>query len=161
MKKFLLPIFASFMIVTGIGSTQAEAATQTDLTATASQYIGVPYVYGGTSTSGFDCSGFTQYVYKKLGVSLNRTAASQFTQGTSVSKANLVVGDLVFFNTTGKTASHVGIYIGNNKFIHAGSSTGVTTASTGILPPSCLTPARSSLPTTNLSPPSSQAHPTA
>ena len=130
MKKFLLPIFASFMIVSGIGTTtQADAATPTQLTQTANKYIGVPYVYGGTTTSGFDCSGYTQYVFKQLGITLKRTTAEQFQQGTSVSKANLKVGDLVFFNTTGRTASHVGIYIGDNKFTHAGSSTGVTVAS--------------------------------
>ena len=130
MKKFLLPIFASFMIVSGIGSTTtAEAATPTQLTQAAYKYIGVPYVYGGTSTKGFDCSGYTQYVFKQLGITLKRTAADQYKQGTSVSKANLKVGDLVFFNTTGRTASHVGIYIGDNKFAHAGSSTGVTVAS--------------------------------
>ena len=130
MKKYLLPIFATFMILSGIGTTtSADAATQTQLTQTASKYIGVPYVYGGTSTKGFDCSGYTQYVFKQLGISLNRTAASQFTQGTAVSKANLQVGDLVFFNTLGRTASHVGIYVGNGKFAHAGTSTGVTVAS--------------------------------
>lgn len=129
MKKFLLPIFASFMIVSGIGSTTtADAATPTQITQTAYKYIGVPYVYGGTTTKGFDCSGYTQYVFKQLGITLKRTAADQFKQGSSVSKANLKVGDLVFFNTTGRTASHVGIYIGDNKFAHAGSSTGVTVA---------------------------------
>lgn len=129
MKKILLPIFASFMIVSGIGAQSIEAASQSQITATANKYIGVPYVYGGTTTGGFDCSGYTQFVFKKLGISLNRTAASQYTQGTAVSKSNLQVGDLVFFNTTGKSASHVGIYMGNNKFVHAGSSTGVTMAS--------------------------------
>lgn len=129
MKKLLLPIFASFMIVSGIGAQSIEAASQSQITETAYKYIGVPYVYGGTTTGGFDCSGYTQFVFKQLGISLNRTAASQYTQGTAISKSNLQVGDLIFFNTTGKDASHVGIYMGNNKFAHAGSSTGVTTAS--------------------------------
>jgi len=83
-------------------------------------YLGVPYVWGGTSPKGFDCSGFTQYVYKQLGITLNRTAAQQLKNGTSVS--NLQTGDLVFFTNTYATsaaASHVGIYIGNNQFIHA------------------------------------------
>ena len=117
------------MIVSGIGATTADAATSTEITQTANKYIGVPYVYGGTTTKGFDCSGYTQYVFKQLGVTIKRTAADQYKQGTAVSKANLKVGDLVFFNTTGRTASHVGIYLGNNKFAHAGSSTGVTVAS--------------------------------
>lgn len=130
MKKLLLPIFASFMIVSGIGTTTtADAATPTQLTQAAYKYIGVPYVYGGTTAKGFDCSGYTQHVFKQLGITLKRTAADQYKQGTYVSKSNLKVGDLVFFNTTGRTASHVGIYIGNNKFAHAGSSTGVTVAS--------------------------------
>ena len=83
-------------------------------------YLGVPYVWGGTSPKGFDCSGFTQYVYKQLGITLNRTAAQQLKNGTSVT--NLQTGDLVFFTNTYATsaaASHVGIYIGNNQFIHA------------------------------------------
>ena len=83
-------------------------------------YLGVPYVWGGTSPDGFDCSGFTKYVYKQMGVTLNRTAAQQLKNGTSVT--SLQPGDLVFFNNTYATsaaASHVGIYIGNNQFIHA------------------------------------------
>ena len=117
------------MIFTGIGtgSNTAQAASVSDLTATASKYIGVPYVYGGTTASGLDCSGFTKLVFKQLGYELNRTAAAQYKQGTSVSKSNLQAGDLVFFNTLGGV-SHVGISLGGSKFIHAGSSTGVTVA---------------------------------
>lgn len=129
-KRFLLPIFASFMIFTGVTTDTytAEAASVSDLTATASKYIGVPYVYGGTTASGLDCSGFTQIVFKQLGQNLNRTAAAQYKQGTPVAKADLQEGDLVFFNTAGGV-SHVGISLGGSKFIHAGASTGVTTAS--------------------------------
>lgn len=128
-KRFLLPIFASFMIFTGVTTDTytAEAASVSDLTATASKYIGVPYVYGGTTARGLDCSGYTQLVFKQLGYSLNRTAAAQYKQGTSIAKANLQEGDLVFFNTSGGV-SHVGISLGGSKFIHAGTSTGVTTA---------------------------------
>lgn len=117
------------MIFTGVGtgSTTAQAASVSDLTATASKYIGVPYVYGGTTASGLDCSGFTKLVFKQLGYEINRTAAAQYKQGTSVSKSNLQAGDLVFFNTLGGV-SHVGISLGGSKFIHAGSSTGVTVA---------------------------------
>lgn len=83
--------------------------------------LGDPYVWGGTTTSGFDCSGFTQYVFKNARVSILRTAAQQYTQGTWISKSNLKVGDLVFFTTYAAGASHVGIYLGNDQFIHASS----------------------------------------
>lgn len=131
MKKWLLPVFASFMIFAGTGTDNAEAATQNELTTAAYKYIGVPYLYGGTTTRGLDCSGYTQLVYKQMGISINRTTTTQYKQGTAVSKNNLQVGDLVFFNTFGSGVSHVGIYVGNNKFTHAGTSTGVTTASLG------------------------------
>ncbi len=81
-------------------------------------YLGVPYVSGGASPSGFDCSGFTSYVYAQFGFSLPRTAASQATIGTPVSRSELLPGDLVFFNTYGGI-SHVGIYTGGGQFIHA------------------------------------------
>ena len=90
----------------------------------AKQFLGNKYVYGGTTPSGFDCSGFTQYVYKHFGISLNRTAAAQYSNGTSVT--NLQAGDLVMFGKSG--INHVGIYMGGNTFIHAAnSSRGVTT----------------------------------
>lgn len=96
-----------------------------DVASYAQQFLGCSYVYGGTSPSGFDCSGFTYYVYKNFGVTLNRTAAGQYSNGTAVSKENLQVGDLVMF---GSPIWHVGIYIGNGKIIHAANpSRGVTT----------------------------------
>jgi cell wall-associated NlpC family hydrolase len=93
--------------------------------ALAKSYLGVRYVYGGSSPSGFDCSGFTQYIYRQLGHSLNRTASAQLQNGAAVSLGNLQSGDLVFFRApdSSKPATHVGIYIGNGQFIHA-SSTG-------------------------------------
>jgi cell wall-associated NlpC family hydrolase len=81
----------------------------------AMQYLGVPYVWGGASPSGFDCSGFIMYVYAQLGVSLPHHAASQFSVGTPVSRDQLEAGDLVFFNGLG----HAGIYIGGGNFVHA------------------------------------------
>ncbi len=81
-------------------------------------FIGTPYVSGGTSPSGFDCSGFTYYVYKQYGVTLPRTAASQAGAGVAVSRSELVPGDLVFFDTYGGI-SHVGIFVGGDSFIHA------------------------------------------
>lgn len=92
----------------------------------AKQFLGCKYVYGGTSPSGFDCSGFTQYVYKHFGVNLNRTAAAQYSNGKSVT--SLQAGDLVMFGKSG--INHVGIYIGGNTFIHAANkSQGVRTDS--------------------------------
>lgn len=93
---------------------------------TAKRALGVHYISGGTSMSGFDCSGFTQYVYKQYGIYLPHSAAAQSAYGSKVSKSNLQAGDLVFFDTNGgrKDISHVGIYIGNGSFINA--STGST-----------------------------------
>jgi len=106
-----------------------NSGTADKIIATAKKYIGVPYVWGGTTTSGFDCSGFTQYVFKQHGVSLLRTSKQQYSMGTSVSRSGLKKGDLVFFNTSGSGVSHVGIYMGNNQFIHASTSKGVTISS--------------------------------
>lgn len=88
------------------------------------EYQGVPYVSGGSSPYGFDCCGFTQYVYNNLGFSINRSVAGQLQDGVIISKNDLQCGDLIFFeNTTGwgHFASHVGIYIGNGQMIHSGS----------------------------------------
>ena len=78
-------------------------------------YLGVPYVYGGASPSGFDCSGFVMYVFGQIGVSLPHNAAAQYGSGTPVDRSQLQPGDLVFFNGLG----HVGIYVGGGSFIHS------------------------------------------
>lgn len=131
MKKVLLQIIFLFAISICFSSTKVEAASINDtIVNNAFKYMGVPYVFGGTTPNGFDCSGFTQYVYKQSGISISRTTIDQYNQGTSVSKSNLIKGDLVFFKDTYRTGvSHVGIYIGDNKFIHASSSNGVTITS--------------------------------
>ncbi len=90
--------------------------------------LGAPYVFGGTSPYGFDCSGFIQYAFRAAGVSLPRTADDQFDFGRRVSLKNIRVGDLVFYTTYEPGPSHVGIYLGNGKFLHTGSSTGVAVA---------------------------------
>lgn len=103
---------------------------------TAKKYLGIPYVYGGTSTAGFDCSGLVQYVFKELGVSINRVAADQTAHGIPVTKAELMPGDVVFFHNTAKydTINHVGIYVGDGNFIHApqtGDVVKITTMDSG------------------------------
>jgi LysM repeat protein len=90
----------------------------------AKKYIGVPYVWGGSTPSGFDCSGYLNYVYNTQGVKIPRTVATIWDATTSVSAPQK--GDIVFFTTTAPSPTHAGIYIGDDKFIHAGSSTGVT-----------------------------------
>ncbi|WAH36779.1 C40 family peptidase [Alicyclobacillus dauci] len=91
----------------------------------AEKFIGTPYRMGGESASGFDCSGFSQTVFAHFNISLPRTAAGQAQVGQTISKSDLQPGDLVFFNTDGTGISHVGIYVGDGKFISATSSKGV------------------------------------
>jgi len=106
-------------------STQTSKAGA--IIATAKQYIGVNYVFGGTTPSGFDCSGFTQYVFAKNGMHLPRVSRDQYQLGTSVSFNNLQAGDLVFFSfAKNGIVDHEGIYVGNGQFINASSSKGVT-----------------------------------
>lgn len=82
------------------------------------KFLGKPYVYGAAGPNSFDCSGLTQYVFSHFGINLSRTTYTQVGEGTKVNRKDLKPGDLVFFNTQGST-SHVGIYIGNDEFIHA------------------------------------------
>lgn len=106
-----------------------SASSNSDIVETAKQYLGTRYVYGGSSPSGFDCSGFTMYVYSQHGYSLPHSATSQWQSGLGTrvySISELQPGDLVFFNdpsrNAGKACSHAGIYIGDGKHIHASSS---------------------------------------
>ncbi|MEH6945255.1 C40 family peptidase [Bacillus sp. JJ722] len=127
MKKLIILTTLAFGILfSGIfGSVDASAASTTNYRVNAAnigqKFIGVPYKWGGTTPSGFDCSGFVGYAYKKSGKALPRTAAQMYQKGTSIAKNRLQKGDTVFFSTYKKGASHVGIYVGNNKFVHASS----------------------------------------
>ncbi|MDY6291748.1 MAG: NlpC/P60 family protein [Succiniclasticum sp.] len=102
-----------------------HAMTRTILR-TAYSMLGVPYMFGGMSPGGFDCSGFVCYVFRQAGISLPRMADTQYDAVTHVNTSSLRSGDLVFFQTYAPGASHVGIYVGDGKFIHASSSKGIT-----------------------------------
>jgi len=95
------------------------------LVGTALSLRGSPYRDGGSSPAGFDCSGFTQYVFAQHGVQLPRDVRDQFRTGQAVSPKELAPGDLVFFTTTAPGASHVAIAVGGDEFVHAPSSEGV------------------------------------
>ena len=106
-----------------------SSSSNSDIAATAKQYLGTGYVYGGASPRGFDCSGFTMYVYSQHGYSLPHSATSQWQSGLGTrvySISELQPGDLVFFNdpsrNAGKVCSHAGIYTGDGQFIHSSSS---------------------------------------
>jgi cell wall-associated NlpC family hydrolase len=101
---------------TAIAANPASSASANAVIANAKQYLGVPYVWGGSTPSGFDCSGFVSYVYRSVGISLPRTSSAQQNVGTRISLNQVQPGDLVF---RGSPAYHVGIYIGGGKYIHA------------------------------------------
>lgn len=92
----------------------------------ASRWLGIRYVLGGTGGGGIDCSAFTMNVFRSMGISLPRTAAAQWRMGSAVSRRDLRAGDLVFFNTMGRVASHVGIYMGDGMMANANSYHGRT-----------------------------------
>ena len=119
-----MPQYAGYGVSRGRSYHGSGAARR--LISRAFEYVGVPYVFGGTTPWGFDCSGYTQYVFRQIGISIPRTADTQYYSYPKVSSRNLQPGDLVFFETYEPGPSHVGIYIGDGKMLQAGSSTGVT-----------------------------------
>jgi len=111
-----------FTTRTPVSRGQISRRQGNDIGAFAQRFYGVPYQWAGSSPSGFDCSGFIYYIFNQYGISIPRTADKQFQVGMAVDKFELQIGDLVFFSTYEPGPSHVGIYIGNDQFIHASSA---------------------------------------
>lgn len=126
-------VSAEYMVSTteSVGTVAPVASSNSagsSIVALAKQFIGCPYVYGASGPNAFDCSGFTSYVYRQVGISIPHGATSQYRGGTPVSREDVQPGDLVFIADpaycAGYPISHVGIYIGNGQFIHASSNRG-------------------------------------
>lgn len=123
----VMPVADEQQIASRAAALPAGPSSQSaQIVSMAKEMLGQPVVWGGASPAqGFDCSGFVQYVYKQAGIALPRTADIQFLVGRTVPPASLQPGDLVYFTTYEPGASHVGIYIGKDKFIHTSFASGV------------------------------------
>ena len=123
--EYMVSTTESVGTVTPVVSSNSAGSS---IVAIAKQFLGCPYVYGASGPNAFDCSGFTSYVYRQVGISIPHGATSQYRGGTPVSRENVQPGDLVFIADpaycAGYPISHVGIYIGNGQFIHASSNRG-------------------------------------
>lgn len=113
------------VVAAGLTSRADNRPDVRKLLSKAESHLGQPYVYGAAGPHSFDCSGFTTYVFKEVGISLPRVAAAQEKFGTNIAKSELRPGDLVFFGPHSSNINHVGIYVGDNKFIHSSTNKGV------------------------------------
>lgn len=122
----LLPLFAGMLLATGCASTPvADApggARHQQASEVAASMVGKPYRYGGNTPQGFDCSGLVYFSFKNAGMNVPRSTETQRGKSRKVSGSSLARGDLLFFNQEGKYSSHVGIYLGGKRFVHAPSS---------------------------------------
>jgi murein DD-endopeptidase len=124
LKFLLVPLL---LVLTACGSAprvsdrHPEAVTRVgaSLVHEAARYVGVPYVYGGTSPRGFDCSGLVFYAHERAGLHIPRTAAAQHRAARAIELRSLAPGDLIFFRIKGRAIDHVGMYVGNGRFVHA------------------------------------------
>ncbi|MGG1519819.1 C40 family peptidase [Paenibacillus oryzisoli] len=123
MKKVVALVFSLVLSLSvGVGSVFASSST---MDSAVNDLIGTPYKWAGTSEKGFDCSGFTMYLFNEFGIDLPHSSKSQNSEGYWIDKSDLRKGDLVFFNTDGSGISHVGMYIGNGEFVHSATNIGV------------------------------------
>lgn len=126
LKKTFSVLAMSILLLIAPFAGQADASTKSaSIQKTATSLTGIKYRYGGTTRAGFDCSGYVGYVFKQNGLKVARSSSAMYASGRAVNKSNLRSGDLVFFNTTGRGVSHVGVYIGSGKFAHASTTKGV------------------------------------